>query len=175
MRVTHPARLSLAIALAGALGAASVPGARAASAGVGMPLAADTPRRDGPPADSVRTIDVTAPAVIAIWAPPPNDSFLDTDEGLATLYDDFMYYWADSRPRLDSLRIAALDEPVEWYDRRLRIRVAKRVWPVALPDDVPVGYVFVAPQGPPHLHLGVMVDEELADTARVLTRSRGTP
>jgi hypothetical protein len=175
MRAMHPARLSLAIALAGALAAAAVPTARAGVAPVAMPIAADTPRRDTSAMDSVRTIDVKAPAVIAIWAPPPNDSFLDTDEGLATLYDDFMYYWADTRPRLDSLRIAALDEPVEWYDRRLRIRVARRTWPVALPDDVPVGYVFVAPDGPPHLHLGVMVDEELADTARVLTRSRRTP
>jgi len=174
MRPTHPARVSLALALAGALGSAALPQARAAVPGPSR-TPVDTPRADTLPTDSIRIVDVKAPAVIAIYAPPPNDSFLDTDDGLATLFDDYMYYWAESRPRLEKMGIGALDETVEWYDRRLRLRVGTRVWPVALPDDVPVGYLFVAADGPPRLHLGVMVDEDVADSARVLTRRRKTP
>jgi hypothetical protein len=172
MRATPPARLTMAIALLGALGTAWLPAPRAAAAAVGTRPVVDTPRVDTSASDSVRIVAVRAPAVIAFYAPPPNDSFLDTDEGLATLYDDYMYYWADSRPRLEAMGIAPLDESVDWYDRRLRIRVGKRVWPVALPDDVPVGYLFVAADGPPYLHLGVMVDEDVADSARVLTRRK---
>ena len=117
--------------------------------------------------DSLPVVDVGGRAVIAIWAVPP-DSLLNADDGLASLADDYMYYLADSRPRLDSLGIANLHQPLSWTDRRLRVRSGGRSWVVALPDSVPVGYVFAAPGRAPRLHAGLLVDEELADSARAL-------
>jgi hypothetical protein len=117
--------------------------------------------------DSLPVVDVSGRAVIAVWA-VPSDSLLNADDGLASLADDYMYYLADSRPRLDSLGIANLHQPLAWADRRLRVRSGAQSWVVSLPDSVPVGYVFAAPGRAPRVHAGLLVDEELADSARAL-------
>ena len=117
-------------------------------------------------AETLPLVVVSTRTVIAIWA-VPNDSLLEAVEGLASLYDDFMYYLADARPRLDTLGIANDHAPLAWADRRLRVRTPDTTWTVGLPrDSSQVGYVFVMPGRPPRVHVGMLVDEELADSAR---------
>ena len=119
------------------------------------------------PVDSLPVVDVRGRAVIAVWAEAP-DSLVEADEGLATVYDDFMYYLADARPRLDSLGIESLHQPLAWGDRRLRVRAGARTWVVGLPGSAAVGFVFVGPSTDPRVLRGVMVDEQIADSARAL-------
>ena len=115
-------------------------------------------------------VALARPAVIALYAVPP-DSVLTADEGLQSLLDDFMYYWADARPRLERLGVAALDQPLDWRARALRLRLDGRERRFALEPDSAghrgaVGYLLAAPGREPRLLHGVIVDEALEDSAR---------
>jgi hypothetical protein len=115
-------------------------------------------------------VDVRQPTVLALYAVPP-DSLLRSDDGLASLLDDFMYYWADARPRLTRLGVAPLEQALDWRARRVGLRMDGRVWPVELPaDSGAVGYVLAAPGRAPRLIPRLLVDEELADSARAAFR-----
>ena len=117
-------------------------------------------------ADTLPLVDVAKPSVIAVWAVPP-ESLLNADDGLASAYDQFMYFLAESRPRLDSLGVENLDQPLAWADRRLRVRSGARVDTVGLRDTVMVtGYVLAAPGRAPRVLEGLLVDEDLADSVR---------
>lgn len=138
---------------------------------VALLLAVAAPRA-GTQARTVPLLAPTRPAVVALYTVPPSDSLLEADPGLASLLDDFMYYWADSRPRLRALGVEPLDQPLEWHDRRVRVRLGGRTWNFALRADSAdvrgaVGYLLAAPGREPRLLHGLLVDEELADSARV--------
>lgn len=126
---------------------------------------------DGTGAGADSALSLARPSVVALYAVPP-DSVLTADDGLQSLLDDFMYYWADSRPRLERLGVAPLDQPLDWRQRALRLRMDGREWGFALkPDSAEhrgaVGYLLAAPGREPRLLHGVIVDEELEDSARV--------
>lgn len=166
MRVNTPRRrLALtAIVLGAALFVHRAGTAAAHAHGAPAPRAA-------PVADTVPLLTLARPTVVALYTVPPGDSLLEADQGLASLLDDFMYYWADSRPRLRALGVEALDQPLDWHDRRVRVRLGGRTWNFALRADSAeergaVGYLLAAPGREPRLLHGVFVDEELADSAR---------
>ena len=164
-------RPALVAGLALVLVAASTAGARVRT----TPAMSHTARR--PHGDSVPVLTVSAPMVLAVYALPP-EAVLEEKEDVASLLDDFWYYWADTRPRLDSLGVAYKEQAVGWRDRRIVVRLDGRDWPIALDGDTAegaVGYVFARPGRRPRLLTGLLMDEELADSARAEFGRRPAP
>ena len=161
-RALSPLRSAIVAGLALVLLAASTAGAR-------MRTASPPPQaRLRTLGDSVPVVDVSTPTVLAVYALPP-DAVLEVKEDVASLLDDFMYYWADTRPRLDSLGVRWREQAVGWRDRRVVVRLDGREWPIALDGDSAegaVGYVLARPGRRPRLLSGLLMDEELADSAR---------
>lgn len=159
----------IAIAAAVLVQQAGVTALRARDAGRARPTAAVAA------ADTVPVVAIARPTVVALYTVPPGDSLLEADQGLASLLDDFMYYWADSRPRLEALDVAPVDQPLAWGERRVRVRIGARAWTFALRADSAdvrgaVGYLLAAPGREPRLLHGLLVDEDLADSARAYFR-----
>ena len=134
------------------------------------PLTAQAPVARTPADTTTPIVEIRQPSVVALYAVPP-DSLLRADDGLASLLDDFLYYWADARPRLARLGVAPLEQALDWRARRVGVRMDGRVWPIELPaDSGAVGYLLVAPGRTPRLIPRLLVDEELADSARAVLR-----
>jgi hypothetical protein len=106
-------------------------------------------------------IGVDRPTVLAVWAQAP-DSIVHRDEDLASAYDQLMYYWSESRPRLDSMGVSHDQRPLAW--QRPRIVVDCHV--LELSREMAIGYVLAAPGREPRLIAGLLMDEELADSVR---------
>jgi hypothetical protein len=109
------------------------------------------------------------PKLVAVYAVPP-DSLINADQGVASLYDDYLYYWADTRPHLDSLGVADDTQPLAWTDRRFRVVAGRSCWPMALNDSTEVAYLLLAPGREPRLMSGLRMDLELADSTRAYLR-----
>jgi hypothetical protein len=108
-------------------------------------------------------IPVQRPTVVAVYAVPP-DSLVVGDDDIASLYDDYMYYWSESRPRLNALGADERTHPLPWNDRRFEVHVGRQCWLMSLPEGQHVAYLLAAPRRAPRLIPGVLVDEDLADS-----------
>jgi hypothetical protein len=97
---------------------------------------------------------IEGPAVLAVYA-VPSDSLINASEDVASLYDDYMYYWAEARPRLNALGVRDDTRPLEPPLRTLRLRSGGHCWRADLPPGEDVGYLLTAPAREPRLLTGV--------------------
>ena len=108
-------------------------------------------------------VDLSGPVVIALWADPP-EGRVDTDGDLASLYDDFMYYWAESADPLEAMGVGTLGAPVPWDDRRAILRRRNACWSARI--TIEVGYVIADAEGAPRLIDHPLFDEDLLEAVR---------
>lgn len=117
-----------------------------------------------PPADSTAPlVTITGPTVIAFWRVPSSDAELDADPVLAMGLDNQQYFWAAARDSLESLGIRALDQPGRSF--RIDDGVSERTFQ-ADDDSSAVGYVFVAPGSPMHVHYRILSADQVTRIAR---------
>jgi hypothetical protein len=108
-------------------------------------------------------VTVTGPTVIGFWLVPASDSVLDADPDLASVLDDFQYYWAESAGPLAAAGIARTAQP----GQRFRVHEPSRTWLfAAAPDSGAVGYLLVRPGQPPRVLYRVRLPDELLAEAR---------
>jgi len=95
------------------------------------------------------TVRVRGPVVVACYIPVPQER-LDTDEDVATVFDDFSYHWSQAVDTLERRGAAA------------QMRGARCPRPVA--------YVLAAPGRLPRVITGVETDSGLVDAAAAYFR-----
>jgi hypothetical protein len=116
-------------------------------------------------AQDLPEVVVAGPAVIAFWRVPASDSVLEADPDLAAALDEQQYWWAESRPLLDSAGVEAVDRP----GRRFRVREPGRSWEFAAdPDSAEIGYLVVQPGRRARALYGRRFPDELLAEARSL-------
>ena len=110
---------------------------------------------------------VTRLSVIAFWEVPVSDSALEADPDLASALDDQQYYWASTRPLLETSGISALDQP----GRVFTVQEPGRRWRFAAPkDSAATGYLLVAPGRAHRVLYGRRFPEEILAAARAFAR-----
>jgi len=121
------------------------------------------PLQTAVPDTATAVVRIQRPSVIAFWRVPVSDAELEAVPGFATALDDFVYLWADTRPLLDSLGIAALDQPGTRFT--IESGAGPQSFP-AHPDSAEIGYVMVAPGRPATTVYGVQSPDEVLRAAR---------
>ena len=104
------------------------------------------------------TVRVRGPVVVACFIPVPQER-LDTDEDMATVFDDFAWHWSGAADSLRARGVAVEMRGVRW----VRLLSAGRMRLVRCPR--PVGYVLAAPGRLPRVITGVETDSGLVDAA----------
>jgi hypothetical protein len=108
-------------------------------------------------------VRVRGPVVIACFIPVPQER-LDTDEDMATVFDDFSWHWSGAADSLQARGVAAEMRGARW----VKLLSAGRLRLVRCPS--PVGYVLAAPGRLPRVITGVETDSDLIDLAAAYFR-----
>jgi len=109
------------------------------------------------------TVRVRGPVVVACYIPVPQER-LDTDEDVATVFDDFSYHWSQAVDTLERRGVAAEMRGARW----VKLLLGGRLRLVRCPR--PVGYVLAAPGRLPRVITGVETDSGLVDAAAAYFR-----
>jgi hypothetical protein len=108
-------------------------------------------------------VRVRGPVVVACYIPVPQ-ARLDTDEDMATVFDDFSWHWSGASDSLRARGVVAEMRGGRW----VKLLSAGRMRLVRCPR--PVGYVLAAPGRLPRVITGVETDSDLVDAAAAYFR-----